>query len=327
MEKRLKALLRLAIDKEATDIHFTRHYNEVKIEMRIHDKLLKVKSEYQDIRLLSYLQYFAGLDIGNLLKPQTGQFDYELDGHILSLRYALISNLNFTNGVLRILNKKLKLDPYKLSIIPKQNEILNNILKKDSGLILFSGATGSGKTTTLYSLLRAIKQRKIYTLEDPIEILYDDFVQIAINEAIGFDYCEGIKQIMRHDPDIIMIGEIRDEKAAKMAIRAANTGHLVLSSIHATSASGSINRLVELGVDINQLKEVLVLLSHQKMLYSKNNKRLVLYELMDEKELSYYFMNHRHSKGYLGIDKQIKNYVDLGILDEKNLFKGKHNDK
>lgn len=285
MEKRLKALLRLAIDKQATDIHITKRHHDVKIEMRINEKMYQVQGQHSDLRLLSYLQYLSGLDVGNMLKPQTGQFEYEVDGQILSLRYALIANIGFSNGVLRILNKKLKLNPNKLSLIPWQNTCLNNALCKDSGLILFSGATGSGKTTTLYSLLKGVCHKKIYTLEDPIEIYSDDFVQIQINETIGFDYGEGIKQIMRHDPDIIMIGEIRDEKAAKMAIRAANTGHLVLSSIHATSASGSIMRMIELGVDLAQLKAVLILLSYQKMVYTRNNKRLVLYELLAEDAL------------------------------------------
>ena len=129
---------------------------------------------------------------------------------------------------------------------------------------------------------------------------------------------------MRHDPDIIMIGEIRDEKAAKMAIRAANTGHLVISSIHATSASGSIGRMTELGVDLKQLKDVLVLLSYQKMLYTKNNKRLVLYEMMDEKALQYYFVHNTHHQNYLDINSQMKKLIEVGVLDEQVLEKRNH---
>lgn len=319
VERRLRALLRLALLKDATDIHFTRRHFDLKIEMRIQEKMYEVKKEAQDIRLLAYIQYLSGLDVGNILMPQTGQFEYEVDGNILSLRYAVIANAHFTNGVLRILNKKIKLDPYKLSLIEWQNKCLIEAINKDSGLILFSGATGSGKTTTLYSLLKSVKQKKIYTLEDPIEVVNDDFVQISINEAIGFDYDVGIKQIMRHDPDIIMIGEIRDEKSARMAIRAANTGHLVVSSIHATSASGSISRMLELGVSLEQLKDVLLLLSYQKMIYSNTHKRIVLYEMMPKEDLDYYFKQGRHLKDYIDVNKQLRYFADKGIINENTL--------
>ncbi len=321
MDKRLSSLLRLAIEKEATDIHFTKRHYDIRIEMRIQDRMYEVKSKSSDIRLLAYLQYLSGLDVGNILKPQTGQFEYEVDGSLLSLRYAVIANINVTNGVLRILNKEIKIDPTKLSTISWQNKCLSEMVNKDSGLILFAGATGSGKTTTLYSLLKSVKHKKIYTLEDPIEVYNEEFVQIQINEAIGFDYGEGIKQILRHDPDIIMIGEIRDEVAAKMAIRAANTGHLVLSSIHATSASGSLSRMMELGVSIEQLKDVLILLSFQKMLYTKKEKRIVLYEMMDKSELDNYFKNHHYSVNYLDISTQLRYLVEKGIIDEEELEK------
>lgn len=321
MDKRLSSLLRLAIEKEATDIHFTKRHYDIRIEMRIQDRMHEVKSKSSDIRLLAYLQYLSGLDVGNILKPQTGQFEYEVDGSLLSLRYAVIANINVTNGVLRILNKEIKIDPTKLSTISWQNKCLSEMVNKDSGLILFAGATGSGKTTTLYSLLKSVKHKKIYTLEDPIEVYNEEFVQIQINEAIGFDYGEGIKQILRHDPDIIMIGEIRDEVAAKMAIRAANTGHLVLSSIHATSASGSLSRMMELGVSIEQLKDVLILLSFQKMLYTKKEKRIVLYEMMDKSELDNYFKNHHYSVNYLDISTQLRYLVEKDIIDEEELEK------
>ena len=325
MEKRLNALLRLALAKEATDIHFTRRRFEIKIEMRIHELMYPVKSEKQDLRLMRYLQYLSGLDVGNLLKPQTGQFEYGIDGNLLSLRYAVISNMHFTSGVLRILNKELKINPYKLSLMAWQNDILLRAVNADSGLLLFSGATGSGKTTTLYSLLKAVTHKKIYTLEDPIEVINEEFVQLPINEAIGFDYAEGIKQVMRHDPDIIMIGEIRDEKAARMAIRAANTGHLVVTSIHATSAGGSINRMVELGADKGQLADVLILLSYQKMVYTKkNNERLVLYELMADEELAHYLKTGKHSDAYVDVTGQLKKLVKSDILDEKILDQRSH---
>ena len=317
MEKRLLALLRLAIKYNATDIHFTKRYQEVDIEMRIDGQLKRVKNKFEDYKLIRYLQYLSNLDIGNIMTPQTGQFEMEVDGILLSLRFAIISKLNYSNGVLRILNSRLKVDADNLSNIERQNNYFKSLLRKDCGLILFSGPTGSGKTTTLYSLLKSVKHKKIYTIEDPIEVNHDEFVQLSVNEAINFDYAEGIKQILRHDPDIIMIGEIRDEKAAKMAVVAANTGHLVLSTIHTSKASSCISRMVELGVSEDNLYENLICVSNQRMMVNKNNKeKIVLYEIMDINEIDYFKANKRNSETFINIDRQIEKGIKDGLFAE-----------
>lgn len=317
MEERLQSLLKLALRYNATDIHFQMAYQDVRIQMRINGDLRNVKSKFEDYKLIRYLQYLANLDIGNLLIPQTGQFEMEVDGNLLSLRFAVINNINSTNGVLRILNSNIKVDANNLSHLVCQNNYFQSILNKDCGLIIFSGPTGSGKTTTLYSLLKSIKNRKIYTIEDPIEVYNDAFVQIEVNEAIGLDYAAGIKQILRHDPDVIMIGEIRDEKAAKMAVVAANTGHLVLTTLHASRASSCISRLVELGVNETHLYENLLCIANQRMMIDKNTKeKIVLYEIMDRKEIEYYQKNKYNTINFNNIESQIAKGVNNGIFEK-----------
>ncbi len=320
MEERLIALLRLALKYNATDIHFMMRYQEVSIEMRIDGSCRKVKGKFEDYKLIRYLQYLANLDVGNILTPQTGQFEMEVDGNLLSLRFAVINKLNYTNGVLRILNSRLKITADQLSSSDAQNRYFRSLLRKNCGLVIFSGPTGSGKTTTLYSLLAGVKKKKIYSIEDPIEVYQDNLIQLSVNETMGFDYAAGVQQILRHDPDIIMIGEIRDEKAAKIAVVAANTGHLVLTSIHASKASGVISRMNELGVNEDHLYENLLCISNQRLFTNrKTGKKLVLYEIMDTEEVAFYRQNHRNSEGFCSIEKQIEKGIADGIL-EKDLL-------
>ncbi len=315
MEERLTALLRLALKYQATDIHFMMRYREVSIEMRIDGICHKVKSSYEDCKLMRYLQYLANLDVGNVLEPQTGQFEMEVDGELLSLRFAVINKIDYSNGVLRILNSRIRVDADSLSGIREQNDYLKSLVRKNCGLVLFSGPTGSGKTTTLYALLKSAGSRKIYSIEDPVEVYQDNMIQLSVNPAVHFDYAEGVRQILRHDPDIIMIGEIRDEKAAKIAVVAANTGHLVLSTIHTSHASACISRMSELGVNEDHLYENLICVSNQRMLVNVNDrKKVVLYEIMDRSEIDYFRKNGSNSDDFLSIGRQIRKGIDEGIF-------------
>lgn len=316
MEERLLSLLRLAIKYKVSDIHFAMSYSEVSIQMRINGYLKKVKSEFIDTKLIRYLQYLSGLDVGQLLDAQTGGFEMYVDDKRLSLRFSVVNTVNETNGVLRILNPDLKQDADHLSLDDKQNEFFKNILKRQCGLVIFSGPTGSGKTTTLYTLLKSIKNKKVYSLEDPIEVDIKDIIQLQINEKIGFDYAEGIKHILRHDPDVIMIGEIRDAKAAKWAVNAANTGHLVFATIHASKASSVISRLVELGVNESSIYENLLALINQRMILKENNEKAILYEIMDEEEINYFRKNKENSKRFESVTKQLVRGINEGKIKE-----------
>lgn len=315
MEDRLNALLHLAIKLKATDIHFTRTRAGVKIEMRVDDRIRFVKGEAKDDKMIRYLQYLANLDVGNLILPQTGQFEWFIDDHLLSLRFALIHNPHMDNAVLRILNDDLGLDVKTLSTSTDQNVFFRKMMRYRSGLYIFSGPTGSGKTTSLYTLLHGVKGKKIFTIEDPIEIHSDEFIQIGVNETIGLSLDAAIRQVLRHDPDIIMIGELRDELTAKMAIRAANTGHLVFTSIHAASCLLAIERLLELGVNKGQLYNVLVGISNQRLFKRQNSSaKVVIYETMGRDEIVYYFKNGAISPEFYTLEERIEDAKRQDII-------------
>ncbi|HPW53769.1 MAG TPA: GspE family protein, partial [Erysipelotrichaceae bacterium] len=159
---------------------------------------------------------------------------------------------------------------------------------------LFSGLTGSGKTTTMYSLLKLLENKTIYSLEDPIEVIQTGITQLEINERIGFDFSEGIRQILRHNPDVLMIGEIRDEKTAKSAIRAALTGCLVISSIHSKSTISALHRILELGVKKEDLIDSISYIFNQRLFkrYRQNNY-ICIYDYIDNEMICSYFQGEQ----------------------------------
>lgn len=312
MESQLKKLLEKALELKATDIHFTIERNEVTVQFRLRQQIIEMPQETCSLRLFRYLQYRANLDISNLSQPQTGQFEMEVANEHLSLRFAVLSSLNLVSGVLRILNAEFDLKPDDLSLDKKQVQQLKKLFQRRTGLILLTGPTGSGKTTTLYTLLNQIENRKIFTLEDPIEIYSRRYVQLQINEKQNFNYQEGIRQLLRHDPDIIVIGEIRDEVAAKMAVRCAMTGHLVISTLHSFSSIGAIERMLELGVDKGYLKDVLIFITNQRLYDLKKGKgKTGIYEIMSSQAIKQYFE--------CGFTEE---YVPLSIAIEKAIKKG-----
>ena len=281
MEERLLALLRMALKQHATDLHFSIRNETVTLQMRRGLQIKDIETEPQDLKLFRYLQYRANLELSDRSRPQTGRFEIDVDGKILALRFAVMHSLMLTSGVLRILNGTLDWMLTDCCPDKKQTDLLKQVLKRRSGLFLVSGPTGSGKTTTLYAMLNELSPAKIFTLEDPIEIYSDRFIQIQINERQHLGYDEGISQLLRHDPDVIMIGEIREPVAAAMALRCALTGHLVLTSIHASSAQSAITRMIELGVSETQLMEMLAGVSCQRLVSLKNQKgRMCVYEVL-----------------------------------------------
>jgi len=303
MENRLIELLKKAIYYNASDIHFSLNKrNIIKIEMRVNQDMKSIKTKNDDYKLIQYLQYLANLDVANQIKPTTGQFDMELDKSTISLRFAYMKSFQTTTGVLRILNHHQKLSVNNLSKFDLQNQYFKDLLNSKYGLILISGTTGSGKTTSLYTMLNSISNKKIYTIEDPIEIYSEKYIQLQVNNSIDLGYENCLKQLLRHDPDIIVIGEIRDETTAKIAIKAAFSGHLVFATIHSSSAITTILRMKEFKVSDYLLEDMLISVINQD-LYQNKKLKVPIYEIMDRKDIVFYFTNNKlpryfHKKNY-----------------------------
>ncbi|MFR4504253.1 MAG: ATPase, T2SS/T4P/T4SS family [Catenibacterium sp.] len=228
--------------------------------------------------------------------PQTGAFHYYLNEHIYFLRVSYLPGMDFESIVIRILNNHENITINEISEIDDFTFYLNEVCYQKSGLFLVAGATGSGKSTTLYAILDKIIEmggRNVVTLEDPIEIVKEHCLQIEMNESMGIDYYNSLKQILRHDPDVIMIGEIRDEKTAKLAITCALTGHLVLSTIHASNSLLVIKRMLNLGINETDLEDVLIGVVTQRIKYDRRNRKvIILPETMNRNQIKTYFLDH-----------------------------------
>ncbi|MFC4404228.1 competence type IV pilus ATPase ComGA [Gracilibacillus xinjiangensis] len=294
-------ILKDAIDQSATDIHFHPELNEVKIHFRITGQRVFYKTillaKYKLI--LSYCKYNGKLDIGESRLPQQGVMNYKQDSSHYSLRISTLPIHSTESLAIRILPQENIQSLKELFLFPNQFSHVNSWLNNKSGIILFTGPTGSGKTTTLYAMLKNYIKDYNYqtiTLEDPIEKKLEHALQVQINPGSGLSYDAGLKAALRHDPDIIMVGEIRDRSTAEFVFRAAYTGHLVLTTLHAKDTLGTILRLLEMGIKKLELEQNLIaiasieLLPLQMQKYTK--QRAAILELLEGKNL-FNAINHK----------------------------------
>ncbi len=320
MERMFELLLLDIMKHKASDIHFTFKQGKLNVSFRNAHGMLHSKQIY-DSQLFHYLKYISHLDLGNVLGAQSGNFTYLYRSKKLYFRFACIQTQQLQSGVLRVLNNHDTIQLNMLSRSKEQNAIFKQWCQVRGGLTIVSGPTGSGKTTTLHALLEEIacsSKLKVITLEDPIEIQSDNYLQFQINEKTNFTYEEGIKQLLRHDPDVIMIGEVRDEQSAKTLVRCALSGHMVFTTLHAKSCREAITRLLNFGVIKEDLEEVLTALTNQRIFPTKNGKgKVCIYEILQGEELKYYFEFHKHKEQYKDIFRQIKHAHDEGYISKK----------
>lgn len=264
-------LLLQAVRDRASDIHFEPHEKEVHVRIRVDGSLREVtpppKSLYSGV--VTRIKILSNMDIAERRLPLDGRFKFSVHGRVIDVRVSSLPCVHGEKMVLRILDREsLLVDMKDVGFEPDLLERFQSILKQPHGIILLTGPTGSGKTSTLYSALSYLRAPdvNIQTVEDPVEYLVPGVNQMAVKSSIGLDFANALRAILRQDPDIIMIGEIRDVETAQIAIRAALTGHLVLSTLHTNDSPSAFWRLRDIGVEPYLIAATISLVLSQRLI-------------------------------------------------------------
>ena len=269
--KFINGLLVEAIRENASDIHFETFENRVTVRFRVDGVLREVLSPPRALapKIVSRIKIMSKLDIAEKRLPQDGRISRSFGGRKVDVRVSTIpTSQNNERVVMRILDKQAdRLDLEHLGLDVQQVETLKRVINRPYGIMLVTGPTGSGKTTTLYSALATLndRTRNIMTVEDPIEYYIDGVGQTQVNTKVDMTFARGLRAILRQDPDVVMVGEIRDLETAQIAVQASQTGHLVLSTLHTNTAVGAVTRLRDMGVEPYQLSSSLIGLMAQRL--------------------------------------------------------------
>lgn len=252
--KILDTIISYASAERASDIHVETLSDEVVVRFRIDGVLRDIVKLQRGVEnaLVARIKILSNLKIDEHRIPQDGRHKFNLDSETVSLRISIIPSFYGENVVMRLLQESARpASLEELGITGKNLEVIRSNITKPHGMVLVTGPTGSGKTTTLYSVLNILNtiEVKTCTIEDPIEYGMNRVSQIQVNPKTGLDFAAGLRALLRHDPNIIMVGEIRDQETAEIAIHSALTGHLVLSTIHTNTAAGAIPRFIDMGVE------------------------------------------------------------------------------
>jgi len=250
----INAILGEAIAENASDIHIETFEKRLVIRFRVDGILREVVQPKRELAalLVSRIKVMARLDIAEKRIPQDGRISLRVGGREVDIRVSTLPSANGERVVLRLLDKQAgRLTLRHLGMSAQDRRLLEQTVKKPHGIILVTGPTGSGKTTTLYAALTTLndRTRNILTVEDPIEYNLEGIGQTQVNTKVDMTFARGLRAILRQDPDVVMVGEIRDQETADMAVQASLTGHLVLSTLHTNSAIGAVTRLVDMGVE------------------------------------------------------------------------------
>ncbi len=331
----IDALLCEAVQHGASDIHFEPESSFLRIRYRIDGVLRQMRSLHKSFwpSMVVRIKVMSGMNIAETRAPQDGRISLRLSGHVIDFRVASHPTTHGENMVLRILDRQKGIVPLaQIGLDESALATLKTLIAKPEGIVLVTGPTGSGKTTTLYSILNHINTEavNIMTLEDPVEYPIALIRQTSINEAAKLDFASGIRSMMRQDPDIILVGEIRDHPTAEMAFRAAMTGHQVYATLHSNSAIGAIPRLLDIGIlpdilagniiGIIAQRLVRVLCEHCKTAYAPDTIEQKILGIAAHENVTLYratgcvACHHQGYKGRMAIMELLKMNYDLDDL-------------
>ncbi|WP_126452301.1 type II secretion system ATPase GspE [Sulfuriflexus mobilis] len=250
----INALLTEAIKENASDIHIEPFENRLVVRMRVDGVLREILEPKRALAplLVSRIKVMAKLDIAEKRLPQDGRISLRIAGRAVDVRVSTLPAGGGERVVMRLLDKQAgRLNLEHLGMPPQTLKLINDVIHRPHGIVLVTGPTGSGKTTSLYAMLACLngKQSNIMTVEDPIEYYIDGISQMHVNTKVDLTFARGLRAILRQDPDIVMVGEIRDLETAQIAVQASLTGHMVLSTLHTNTAVGAVTRLRDMGVE------------------------------------------------------------------------------
>lgn len=291
IERKCFELLEQAVEEEATDIHFVPANKSYEIHLNRGSKLTNIGSLPPQLadRMISFYKFLSSLDISNKRKPQSGSFHKLMLDENYSFRVSTIPSIHYRESVVIRIQKHNRIVPIDQLCLEEEWSIsLKKASAMQQGLILLSGPTGSGKTTTLYSLTSHCARnlhRHIISIEDPVENKHEHLLQIQVNENAGITYATGLKAILRHSPDVIMLGEIRDSETAKIAVSASLTGHLVFSTLHSKDPVGTIYRMLDFGISLEELRQTVICVASQRLIIQENGKLGSIFEIIDEEKV------------------------------------------
>ncbi len=268
--KLVDLIIKQAIDERASDIHIEPFKEKISLRYRIDGVLHEIPppAKHLHLPITSRIKILSKLDIAEKRLPQDGGFTVRIEGRSIDLRISVMPTIYGEKIVMRILDKEgISLDLAKMGFVPQQLELFRKAIIMPYGLVFMTGPTGSGKSTSLYAALAEIKSPKknIVTVEDPVEYHMEGINQVQIKPEIGLTFASALRSFLRQDPDIMMVGEVRDLETAQICVRSALTGHLVLSTLHTNDAPSAVTRLIDIGVEPYLLMPSLVLIVAQRL--------------------------------------------------------------
>ncbi|MDP2044484.1 MAG: ATPase, T2SS/T4P/T4SS family, partial [Candidatus Omnitrophota bacterium] len=269
--KLVDLIIRQAIEERASDIHIEPFKDRISLRYRIDGKLYEIPppAKHLNLPIVSRVKILAKLDIAEKRRPQDGAILVRINDRAIDIRVSVIPTIYGEKVVLRILDRSGSLmDLNSMGFDPKQIERVRKAINSPYGLVFITGPTGSGKTTTLYAILTEIKDpsKNIITVEDPVEYKLDGINQVQIKPEVGLTFATALRSFLRQDPDVMLVGEVRDLETAQICIRSALTGHLVLSTLHTNDAPSAVNRLMDIGIEPYMLAPSLLAVIGQRLI-------------------------------------------------------------